>query len=115
MNVYLYRLFDSHNRLLYVGCSSNLPARFASHGRDKAWWPQVTHHTSSGPYNLKDGRFLEMRAIRREHPAYNVQHNPSPAPVPELPAHRGVAEAARAVSVTTVRVREAYRTRRTTR
>lgn len=104
---YVYRLFDARNQLLYVGCSSNLTQRFASHGRIQVWWSEVAHHTVTGPYDRKAGRWIEMLAIRREHPLYNIQHNETPSQPPAQPSQDVVADAAWRIGVQAVRIREA--------
>lgn len=70
--VWLYRLFDSTGKLLYVGVTNNPDARFRTHRRQKAWWPEVASHTLT-EYEYRAHAFrCEKEAIRDENPAYNI-------------------------------------------
>lgn len=38
---FVYRLYDGHGDVLYVGCTSSLPGRVRSHSTSKTWWSDV--------------------------------------------------------------------------
>lgn len=38
---YVYRFFDSADRLLYIGATNDLRTRIKAHQRTKPWWPEV--------------------------------------------------------------------------
>lgn len=87
---YVYRLYDANDRLLYVGCTSQLQHRMTSHARLQAWWPDVARLESEGPYSRAEGLRREQNAIWYGRPLYNVQHNRRPlsesAPYSEVAA-----------------------------
>lgn len=71
MNGTLYRAYDTEDRLLYVGCSTNIKQRLQTHAAKAPWWPQVRnirmeHFEDSGAAFRAEGR-----AIRGEHPIHN--------------------------------------------
>lgn len=74
---WLYRIYDGPKgkRLLYIGVTNSLPRRISQHLRDKWWFPDDGRIT----FEMYDDRAsvlaAEERAIRREKPLYNVQHN----------------------------------------
>jgi hypothetical protein len=39
----LYRFFDEHGALLYVGITNNPGRRWSQHETDKPWWHEVHH------------------------------------------------------------------------
>lgn len=72
----LYRMFDRHRQLLYVGITMSPANRFASHRHDKLWWEDV-HTITIERFDSKDElEAAELMAIRTEYPQHNVQHNP---------------------------------------
>lgn len=67
----LYRCFDAADRLLYIGVTSGMAARFRQHGKDSEWWGDVERvETVSFPQ-----RHLafdaERAAIVAEQPLHN--------------------------------------------
>lgn len=68
--MFLYRLYDADDQLLYVGITGNLEARLQGHSNYQSWWPQVARHTAE-PVAFADARALERRAIYDENPAFN--------------------------------------------
>lgn len=71
----LYRFFDQHDRLLYVGISAAWWARWQSHKGDKPWWLEVHKSILEHYDDKKDAQDAEVRAIKEERPVYNIQHN----------------------------------------
>lgn len=73
--IYVYRLFDAHGDLLYVGCSNNLLFRQYIHGREKEWFPDVATWRLVGPFLSRAGaEAVERQAIQTEKPRHNVMH-----------------------------------------
>lgn len=68
----LYRLFDQHGRLLYVGISGNPGRRFSQHAGDKHWWGDVADVKLVHYRTRAEAEDAELYAIRSEHPAYNI-------------------------------------------
>ena len=71
----LYRCFDRKGLLLYVGCSSNVGSRLASHAQQTDWWPLVWRIAVKRVSTLDQCRREEQRAIRDEYPKFNVAHS----------------------------------------
>lgn len=71
----LYRFFDEHDALLYIGISKHIPVRLGQHSDDKPWYTQVVRiaveHHPSRPAALD----AEKKAIQSERPKFNVVHN----------------------------------------
>lgn len=73
----LYRFFDQHGVLLYIGITMDPPARFRGH-RSKEWWTLVRHVFMETYSNRTALMKAERKAIQSEHPQYNVVHNVKP-------------------------------------
>lgn len=73
----LYRFYDAHDRLLYIGISLNAAARASQHKKDKSWWHEVRRMdiTPLGVINRYDAEQVERAAIQDEQPVHNVIHN----------------------------------------
>lgn len=71
----VYRAYDAHERLLYVGMSAFLASRMREHKRSKSWWQDVARVTASFYDDRRDAYRAETRAIRAEAPLYNVISN----------------------------------------
>lgn len=68
----LYRFYDAHENLLYVGISNDPWRRWREHVYEKSWYPQVKHQSVTW-YDTEDqARATETRAIRRERPRFNI-------------------------------------------
>lgn len=67
----LYR-FWHYRELLYVGKTTNPPARMKQHRADKSWWLEVTHQTMEHFDNSMALHKAESIAILAEKPRYNV-------------------------------------------
>lgn len=69
---YVYRCFDKSGRLIYVGRTSDLFQRLASHSETKWWGPQI-HKTTAKVYkNLAEASVAERKAIHDENPRWNI-------------------------------------------
>lgn len=71
----VYRAYDRNCRLLYVGCTKNLPARLRTHaGNGKqapGWWADVSCVSVEEFPTYDDAWLAESRAIAAEDPLYN--------------------------------------------
>lgn len=68
----LYRFWDAHDALLYVGVTGDAATRWKRHSRGKGWWLQVARVTVEHFTNRADLLNAEAHAIRAERPRYNV-------------------------------------------
>lgn len=68
----LYRCYSEDGRLLYVGVTSNLPQRLATHR--KSWWGwQLVTHTVERFQTQAEAMAAEKVAIVAERPRFNRQ------------------------------------------
>ena len=69
---WIYEIADGATRqVLYVGMTSNVARRVASHRRAK-WFPsQPTVNVIGGPYRKLTALYHERKAIRDRKPAHN--------------------------------------------
>ena len=67
----LYR-FWHYRDLLYVGKTTNPPARLKQHKKAKDWWETVTHITMEHHPNAASLHKAECIAILAERPAHNI-------------------------------------------
>ena len=72
----LYRLYDTDDRLLYVGIANNPERRWKQHAYEKAdlWWHEVTDKTVEWFESREKAAAAEIIAIRAEYPRYNDAH-----------------------------------------
>lgn len=69
---YVYRCYDRDGLLAYVGCTSNLQIRLATHSAGSWWAPSIVK-VSAKVYPTKDiARAVERAAIKTQHPRWNV-------------------------------------------
>jgi excinuclease UvrABC nuclease subunit len=71
MKTTVYRYYDAHGVLLYVGKSMNIVVRSTQH-RGKPWFESVATITLEWFDDYWLARDAERRAIRDEHPLYNA-------------------------------------------
>lgn len=76
----LYRMYDVHDRLLYVGITLDPSARLRAHMGDKPWWPQIAGITLEHFDNRDELEAAEVAAILDEDPLYNVASRPPMGP-----------------------------------
>lgn len=72
---WLYRMFDDAGVLLYIGISKDAFTRFSQHSKDKPWVDDVAKWTREKFSNRQAALIAEKKAIKSEHPLYNVVHN----------------------------------------
>jgi predicted GIY-YIG superfamily endonuclease len=71
MGAQVYRFFDADGGLIYVGCTTNLPARLATHqNKQRPWWTTVVRIDVEHFDSLSAARAAERAAISAEHPPY---------------------------------------------
>jgi hypothetical protein len=68
----LYRFFDTHDELLYVGISLHGIRRMGDHQRAQPWWPRVARTSLAHFPDRESARQAERVAIAEEHPRYNI-------------------------------------------
>lgn len=69
----MYRFFDEADDLLYIGASSNLPARMDNHRAASPWYAEVARLGIQVFRSGVDALDAERTAIRMECPRYNVR------------------------------------------
>ncbi|RRQ26272.1 GIY-YIG nuclease family protein [Rhodococcus sp. Eu-32] len=70
-NHFVYRAFDAEGRLLYIGCTQNLKARWQQHRFANLHWVVQTHRLKTvGPLCYRTARAVEKAAIASESPRY---------------------------------------------
>lgn len=68
----LYRLYDAHDRLLYVGVTRDLTERLRTHRERKQWWREVTSVSTVLFETWREVEDAEQVAIRTENPVHNI-------------------------------------------
>ena len=72
VKTYLYRHFNSHGILLYVGISLNAITRFSEHRSSSKWSSQIASMTIEQFSSHAEAYDAETQAIRTEHPRHNI-------------------------------------------
>jgi predicted GIY-YIG superfamily endonuclease len=72
---WLYRLFDSEGRLIYIGVSDSVWRRVKEHERDQAWGPDIAQVRRQRYPGRAAVLAAEKRAIQIEKPVHNIVHN----------------------------------------
>ena len=70
---YLYRHFNSDNKLLYVGISLNSINRLNQHKSSSGWFDEISNVTIEKHQSRKEALIAERSAIYNESPKYNIQ------------------------------------------
>lgn len=77
----LYRLYDTDERLLYVGITTDPDARWERHALLKWWWKDVARKQLTWlDGSWREALDIEAATIRAERPTYNGSHNHELAP-----------------------------------
>ena len=71
---YVYRIYDTDRRLIYVGSSGNLAQRLRMHGYGyTTWWAPQAAKVVAKVYRSKvEATSAELLAIRNERPRWNI-------------------------------------------
>ncbi|MEJ8654901.1 GIY-YIG nuclease family protein [Streptomyces sp. MS1.AVA.3] len=67
----LYRLYDGHDQLLYVGVTSDPDRRWETHRAEKDWWPQVRVREIEWVGDRTEALAREASEIAQRAPRYN--------------------------------------------
>jgi hypothetical protein len=79
--VALYRLYDDHVNLLYIGITGSLRRRFREHAKDKPWWGDVAAVRVEWHRGDRAER-IERAAVTAEAPRYNQNGDPEETRTP---------------------------------
>ncbi len=71
LGYFLYRFYDVADRLLYVGITCQIPARWNCHRRTTAWWADVVRVSVECHRRERQALDAERLAIKIEHPLHN--------------------------------------------
>jgi predicted GIY-YIG superfamily endonuclease len=95
MSAYVYRLYDSADRLLYVGCTDDVDRRLAQHRRKGTGGGADISRCHAVAYPTRvEALGAESLAICAESPLLNVRQKSSPAT--RYPSRRVIASQVRA-------------------
>lgn len=75
MNAIVYRLYDEHHALLYVGVTNNVDRRMAEHSVDKVWWMEVADIEFDCYGDREEAELEERIVIWQERPRYNIRRD----------------------------------------
>lgn len=78
----VYRCYDADDRLLYIGCTSNLSHRMTAHRSRSPWATDIARITTEDLPGRAVALYVEAQAIRAESPLHNKVHNLDPT-IPE--------------------------------
>lgn len=70
---YVYECYDATGRLMYVGCSKNVPARLKSHSQTQWWWPTFAKARAWVYPTQEIALAEEKRRIVELHPRWNTR------------------------------------------
>lgn len=69
---FVYRALAADGRLLFVGCTNDLPGRMRAHAKaNGGWHSQMARLKVAGPYNYDTARQLEREAIESGRPLFD--------------------------------------------
>ena len=77
----VYRYYDEHDVLIYVGITSRGIGRNIEHNKSKPWWKYVARQEVDHLSDRAAATRYEAELIRAHTPPFNVQHNPGHAEV----------------------------------
>lgn len=72
----VYRLYDEHGALLYVGCTSDFEKRVFALAQTKRWFDEVANARLDPYPDQESALAAERAAIETESPRHNGQLNP---------------------------------------
>lgn len=68
----VYRAYGEADHLLYVGCTDHVEKRRKAHSRAAEWYPLAVQWTYEEYPTRADALAAETKAIRTEHPEWNI-------------------------------------------
>lgn len=71
----VYKYYDVHNILIYVGITRNGILRNRQHNSDKPWWLCVARQEVEHFDSREAAHIREVELIRLYRPPFNIQHN----------------------------------------
>lgn len=77
MSSYVYRYYDIHGELLYIGLADNPEQRLAQHRAEKGWADQIARWDTTEYSTRSEAAAAERTAILADQPKYNVVHGPA--------------------------------------
>lgn len=75
----LYRIYDDHGKLLYVGATTNPALRYSAHHHSQPWWDDAAEIKLEHLDSAEELTSAELFAIETEAPEYNLLGVRSPA------------------------------------
>lgn len=72
----VYKYYDDHKILIYVGITCTGIARNRQHNASKEWWPFVSEQVVEHCDSREEAHACEVDLIQRFRPPFNIQHNP---------------------------------------
>lgn len=69
----VYHLYNQHGRVLYIGCTTNLPRRLAEHRRNLRMGYRIARVAVSDPMPKREALAVERAAIEAEQPEFNIE------------------------------------------
>lgn len=72
----VYRFYDAHHTLLYVGMSDKAGQRWNRHADEKWWFEQVVRVDVQHYPTREQASEAEVQAIQTEAPVYNIADSP---------------------------------------
>lgn len=96
MSVYVYRLLDANQDVLYVGCSADVVTRVSQHRRAGTGGGELIDDWTAQQYDTRDEALeAEGAAIRAERPPYNQRGRDTGVPMAKVGSpDEGVAQLA---------------------
>jgi len=80
----VYRTYDLHGRLLYIGETDNVRRRFYQHKSEGIWLHRMTERCVREYADPEYAKAVEVRAIRMLRPMYNVRDRVDRSPPPPM-------------------------------
>lgn len=71
----LYRIYDPHGTLLYIGSTTNPAVRFQEHQHHQPWWDEASEIKLCRYATYAEMLEAEADSIRSENPRYNIAHS----------------------------------------
>lgn len=84
---FVYRAYDQHNRLLYIGCTIDVESRLKAHRKSPKsaeWFPLVTSVEIEEFESKRLALDAEREAIHAERPLFNKQRWPLQPALPPI-------------------------------